>query len=80
MKAISTQFSAVLIGCFVVAVSGHAQVITNDLIFEANANTDFNGSDGWDYTQPSIGANGTLIVTSLVAPLHNATLDGGGVL
>ncbi len=74
----SIQVSAVALGCLLPVIAGQAQVVTDDLIFEANANNDFNGSDGWDFTQPSIGATGTLVVTSLVAPLHNATLGGGG--
>ena len=61
------------------AVTGRAQVLTNDLVFEANANTDTNANDGWSFTQPAIpGGGGALAVTSSGAPAHSFTPEGGG--
>ena len=38
-----------------------AQVVTGSLVLYLNANTDTNGVDGWDYTQPGFGGgSGTL--------------------
>jgi hypothetical protein len=82
MKFVPTwfQFSATLLCCFMVAFAVPAQVVvTNNLVFEAHANTDTDGSDGWDFTQPAVaGGGGTLDLTSITPPTHNATLAGGG--
>ena len=61
-----------------VAWTGHAQVVTNSLVFEANANVDTNASNGWDFTQPAVpGGGGTLPVGS-GTPVHSFTPEGGG--
>jgi len=81
MKSLPTTFhvSAAVLGGFLAAVTAQAQVVTNDLVFEANANTDTDGSDGWDFTQPAVsGGGGTLAVGSVNPPTHNTTLSGGG--
>ena len=79
MKITISQFAWTVALLTLFAAAAPAQVTTNNLVFEANANDDNDGSDGWDYTQPAVGgAIGLLPVSSANAPTHGVTLNGGG--
>jgi hypothetical protein len=79
MKWVPAQFTLSVTILGFLAAAAPAQVVTHDLVFEANANTDSDGSDGWDFTQLAVaGGGGTLPVSSSSAPGHGSTLNGGG--
>ena len=62
---------------FLVAPLSRGQVITSDLILYLDANTDTDGIDGWDYTQPDVsGGGGTLPVVNN-APTNLMEDEGG---
>ena len=72
------RFIVILMCGLLVAGAGQAQVVTDDLVFEANANTDTNANDGWDFTQPAVSGGGGTLVVGAGAPVHGFTPEGGG--
>jgi hypothetical protein len=56
-----------------------AQVVTDQLVLYLDANTDTNGTDGWDFTQPAVGGGGGTLpaLNAGNAPTSKVTAQGG---
>jgi hypothetical protein len=79
MATRSAALAATISLCVLGTICTDAQVVTGSLVLYLDANSDTNGVDGWDYTQPGFGGgSGTLPVFNAgSAPGNFATAQGG---